>query len=117
VADGFCDAEFSKDESSNMPIVMLRLREVLARKKDSRSSTYNQINAGLFPPPVKISERASAWPDYETDAINAARIANWSNSEIKLLVSGLVELREIYTYLHYCPVKTLCTNSNVMFSI
>ena len=95
MAYGFCDAEITTDESSNMPIVMLRLKEVLARKNDSRSSTYNQISDGTFLKPVKLGPRASAWPDYEVDAIITARIAGWSDDEIRLLVSGLVELRKI----------------------
>jgi len=78
-----------------MSFSFLRLRGVLARKGDSRSSTFVQIGDGLFPPPVKLGPRASAWPDYEVDAINAARIADWADDEIRLLVSELIELRKI----------------------
>ena len=68
--------------------------DLRARKGDSKSTTFNQIQDGTFPPPVKLSQRMSAWPDYEVDAINAARLAHWSSNEIRVLVSKLVELRE-----------------------
>jgi len=77
-----------------MSFIMLRLSDVLKRKPDSRSSTYNQISDGTFMEPVKLGPRTSAWPDYEVDAIITARIAGWTDDEIRLLVWGLVELRK-----------------------
>jgi len=74
-------------------ISLLRLPEVLSRKGDSRSSHFQQVKKGLFTPPLKLGTRTSVWPDYEVDAINAARIASWSNDEIRLLVSELIEVR------------------------
>jgi len=52
----------------------------------SRSTLYLRIKQGLLPPPVKLGERCSAWPEYEVAAINAARIAQKSNDEIRELV-------------------------------
>ena len=49
----------------------------------SRSTVYLQIRQGLMPPPVKLGERCSAWPNYEISAINAARLAQKSNDEIR----------------------------------
>jgi len=59
----------------------------------SRSTVYLRIKQGLMPPPVKLGERSSAWPNYEISAINAARIAQKSNDEIRELVAHLQRQR------------------------
>ncbi|WP_341776944.1 helix-turn-helix transcriptional regulator [Halothiobacillus neapolitanus] len=40
---------------------ILRLREVLRICGASRSSVYLWVNAGIFPPPIKIGARAVGW--------------------------------------------------------
>lgn len=55
----------------------------------SDASIYNAIRAGLFTSGVAIGPRAKGWPDYEVDAINAARVAGKSESEIRELVKAL----------------------------
>lgn len=55
----------------------------------SHASIYNAIRAGLFTKPVQIGERAVGWPSEEVQAINAARIAGRSESEIRALVDRL----------------------------
>lgn len=55
----------------------------------SHASIYNAIRAGLFTKPVPIGERAVGWPANEVQAINAARIAGKSESEIRDLVQRL----------------------------
>lgn len=52
----------------------------------SHASIYTAIRAGLFPKGVLIGQRAKGWPDYEISAINAARIAGKSDSEMRDLV-------------------------------
>ena len=54
---------------------LLRLPEVLTRVGLSRSEVYRRITDGTFPRPVKLGERASAWPEQEIEAWAAARIA------------------------------------------
>jgi len=54
---------------------LLRLPQVQARTALSRSEIYRRIAAGTFPAPVKLGERASAWPEHEIAAWCAARIA------------------------------------------
>ena len=54
---------------------LLRLREVCRRTCKSRSEIYRRIAAGDFPQPVKLGERASAWPEHEVNAWIASRIA------------------------------------------
>jgi prophage regulatory protein len=53
------------------------------------ASVYNAIRDGLFTSGVAIGRRSKGWPDYEVDAINAARIAGKSDDEIRELVKVL----------------------------
>ena len=71
-------------------MLILRLPEVkrvLGHRADA--SVYNAIRVGLFTNGVAIGRRAKGWPDYEVDAINAARVAGKSESEIRELVKTL----------------------------
>ena len=68
---------------------IVRIKDALHRLGDSRSPFYDKIARGLLPRPIKISERAAGLPDYEIDAINAARISGASEREIKALVKRL----------------------------
>ena len=54
---------------------MLRLPQVKARTGLSRSEIYRRVQSGDFPAPVKLGERASAWPEHEVIAWCEARIA------------------------------------------
>ena len=51
--------------ASGQPLTLLRLREVCRRTGKSRTDVYRRIAAGDFPQPVKLGERASAWPEHE----------------------------------------------------
>lgn len=77
-----------------MAHTILRLPCVNKRTGDSRSTLYLRISQGLFTRPVKLGPRASGWPDYEVDAIVAARIAGKSDTEIRALVSALEAARK-----------------------
>jgi prophage regulatory protein len=71
-------------------MLILRLPEVkrvLGHRADA--SVYNAIRVGLFTNGVAIGQRAKGWPDYEVDAINAARVAGKSDSELRDLVKAL----------------------------
>lgn len=54
---------------------LLRLPQVKARSGLSRSEIYRRVASGDFPAPVKLGERASAWPEHEVAAWCEARIA------------------------------------------
>jgi prophage regulatory protein len=73
---------------------MERLPAVTQQVGKKKSALYEDIGQGLFTPPVAIGTRARAWPDYEVQAINAARIAGMSDDEIRKLVAKLVEARK-----------------------
>jgi prophage regulatory protein len=69
---------------------ILRLPEVkrvFGHRADA--SIYNAIRAGLFPTGVAIGQRAKGWPDFEVNAIAAARIAGQSDPQIRELVQAL----------------------------
>lgn len=62
----------------------------------SRSGVYAYVDKGLLPKAVKIGERASAWPESEIAAVNAARIAGKSEDEIRELVAELERQRRAF---------------------
>ena len=53
---------------------LIRLPAVIDATGLSRSSVYFKISQGNFPPPVKLSERASAWVADEVEAWIEQRI-------------------------------------------
>jgi prophage regulatory protein len=74
---------------------MLRMPAVLTETGyRSHSSIYNAINAGLFTKPVRIGQRAVAWPAEEVHAMNAARIAGKTEAEIREVVDRLHSARK-----------------------
>ncbi|MCP5162088.1 MAG: AlpA family phage regulatory protein [Hahellaceae bacterium] len=72
-----------------MAITILRLPQAKAETGYSRSTIYNRIAQGLWPKPVKLGPRCIGWPAREIAAINTARIAGKSDSEIRELVRKL----------------------------
>jgi len=73
------------------------IRKTVVREKmgiGSDSGVYAHVEEGTLTPPIKIGLRASGWPEYEIDAINAARIAGKSNDEIRELIKTLVAKRQ-----------------------
>jgi prophage regulatory protein len=55
----------------------------------STASVYNNIRDGLWTDPVKIGRRSVGWPAGDVQAINKARIAGKSDSELRELVTRL----------------------------
>ncbi|AVO30002.1 TPA: helix-turn-helix transcriptional regulator [Stenotrophomonas maltophilia] len=54
---------------------LLRLPGVEDKMGLRKSQIYALIKAGAFPPPVKLSERCSAWVESELDEWIESRIA------------------------------------------
>ena len=72
-------------------MVILRLPEVKSLNGyRSDASIYNAIKIGLYPPGVAIGQRSKGWPDYEVVAIISARIAGYSDNQIRELVQKLL---------------------------
>ena len=57
------------------PQSLLRLPEVKRRTGLGRTSIYDAVARGKFPAPVKLSERAVAWPSDAVSRWIDARIA------------------------------------------
>lgn len=77
-----------------MTFVLIKLPEVCRRRAQRPTSVYAAVKARRLTPPIKLTERSSAWPEHEIDAINAALIAGRSDSEIRDLVAELTAARE-----------------------
>jgi prophage regulatory protein len=74
---------------SHVNRVLLRVPVAQGTTGYSRSAYYAMTAAGLLPPLVKISSRASAVPAHELEQVNAARIAGRTDDEIRALVRRL----------------------------
>lgn len=72
---------------------LIRLQDALQMTGISKSLHYLWIKNGLMIPPVKLGKRCAAYPSNEITSINAARIAGKSDTEIKTLVTSLIEKR------------------------
>jgi len=72
------------------------VKRVLGHRADA--SVYNAIRDGLFTTGVAIGQRAKGWPDYEAQAIAAARVAGKSNSQIREIVKSLHSKRVELAY-------------------
>lgn len=61
-------------------LTILRRKQVEARTGLSRSTIYARINAGTFPRPVSLGEKAVGWIEAEIDAWLNARVQASRNS-------------------------------------
>lgn len=75
------------------PIQLKKLPAVKGAAAISRTTLYRNIKRGTFTKGVSIGGDRVAWPDYEIEAINTARISNFTEAAIKELVSKLHGLR------------------------
>ena len=73
---------------------LIRIKRVEEKTGLKKSMVYDLISKREFPTAIKIGERACAWIESETNAINAARIAGKSADEIRQLVKTLTAKRQ-----------------------
>lgn len=71
----------------------VRLHELTKLLGIGRSSIYQMVSDGLFPPPVKMSRRCSSWPLVEIQTVVRARAALKDDEEIRALVKEIVQTR------------------------
>ncbi|WP_371185059.1 helix-turn-helix transcriptional regulator [Thalassotalea maritima] len=76
---------------------LIRLNEVLTLTAYPRSTLYQHINDGLFPPQLTIGNRSIAFVEEEVEALIQARIAGKSNEELRKLVADLKSNRSEYS--------------------
>ncbi|MEO6815671.1 MAG: AlpA family phage regulatory protein [Edaphobacter sp.] len=77
-----------------MTHTILRLPNIKTITGLSRSTIYLRIAQGVFTKPVSLGGRAVGWPAHEVEALNAARIAERSDEEIRDLVAKLEAARK-----------------------
>jgi len=73
---------------------IFRLPTISARYGTPRSTLYLRISQGLWTKQVRLGPRSVGWPDYECDALAAARIAGQSDDEVRVLVIKLEAARK-----------------------
>lgn len=67
----------SEKEHSVHPCRLLRLPQVLEILPVSRSHFLDGVNKGIFPKPVKLSERVTCWRSSEIyDLVNSLEVAS-----------------------------------------
>jgi prophage regulatory protein len=71
------------------PVTILRRRQVELESGDPRSTMYLRISQGLWTKPISLGARSVGWPASEVAALNAARIAGYTDSQIRQLVIEL----------------------------
>ena len=76
---------------------ILRRRQVESESGYSRSTIYLRISRGLWTSPVNLGARAVGWPANEVEALNAARIAGLTDTQIRKLVLDLMLERKAPT--------------------
>ena len=81
-------------EKYEMANTIFRLPAVKAASGYSRSTVYLRIDQGLWTSQVHLGPRCVGWPAKEVAALNAARIAGKSDSEIRSLVLQLEAARK-----------------------
>jgi len=77
-----------------VPNALMRTPDVCAVTGMARPTLYEAMAKGLFPRPIKLGEKSSAWPCREVDAMCAARIRGATEDDIRALVVELAEARK-----------------------
>ena len=77
-----------------VPNALLRTPDVCAVTGMARPTLYEAMAKGLFPRPIKLGEKSSAWPASECNAVLAARIRGATEDELRALVVELTEARK-----------------------
>ncbi|WP_128514175.1 helix-turn-helix transcriptional regulator [Tabrizicola thermarum] len=77
-----------------VPNALLRTPDVCAVTGMARPTLYEAMAKGLFPRPIKLGEKSSAWPASECNAVLAARIRGATEDEIRALVVELTAARK-----------------------
>ena len=76
---------------------ILRLPAVKIESGLSRSTLYLRIAQGMWTKPVSLGGRTVGWPASEVAALNTARIAGQTDSEVRELVRKLEAARKAAT--------------------
>ena len=73
---------------------LIQIRDVCQRTGLAKSTVHEHVARGLMPPAIEISRSWGAWWDREIDQLIGARIAGFTNDQIRELVTRLVAERQ-----------------------
>jgi prophage regulatory protein len=79
--------------AAHAPGALLKIETVCSIRGVRRTKVYDDMQAGLWPRPIKLSTRCARWVASEVVAINQARIAGQGDDQIRELVKRLVAAR------------------------
>ncbi|MEX1233434.1 MAG: AlpA family transcriptional regulator [Roseovarius sp.] len=77
-----------------VPNALLRTPDVCAVTGMARPTLYEAMAKGLFPRPIKLGEKSSAWGAAEVNKWCAYRLAGKTEDELRVLVVELTEARK-----------------------
>jgi prophage regulatory protein len=81
------------NKASPPPLKLLSMAQLSITLAKSRSSNYADFKDGLLPSPIRISRRRVALPDHEIQQIVAARMAGYTDDQVRALVKALMAAR------------------------
>jgi prophage regulatory protein len=85
---------------------LLRTAEVLRRLGlRDRKTLESRVRAGMWVRPVKVGERAIAYPAQEVATVLAARAVGKTNGEVRALVEQLHAQRELQAVQVVAPIQ------------
>ena len=73
---------------------LLRRSDVSERTGLCKTAIYDRIGRGVFPRPVAIGPRTSAWPEHEVNAVIQSMVAGETEDQLRELVSDLLVNRK-----------------------
>ena len=76
-----------------MPILFVRLPELIEHLPVGKTTLYARIKQGTFAPPVKFGERVSAWPEHEVNTVVNAYMRSATIEDLQKLVAQLMIAR------------------------
>ena len=77
-----------------MTFKLLRLPEAISLIGLSRATFYKQVKDGLLPTQIHLGANSVAWLHHELEMILSARISGCSDSELKDMVSKIINNRK-----------------------
>lgn len=75
-------------------VKIIKLNEVIALSKLSKTSIYERVKNKLLPPPFSMGGRSAGYYEHEVQGVIAAMAAGCSDKEIQTIVKTLLEKRK-----------------------
>jgi prophage regulatory protein len=80
--------------NQQQPVRIIRIAEARNLCGLCKSSFYDRVKNGLFPPAINLGGRAVGWVESEIKFVINAMIAGKSEGEIKTLIIELTQKRQ-----------------------